>query len=355
MTEFEEKVFEVERSRVVNGKEVYSKDFLDALEDGPAWFESRSGRGLVALDDISLPIGWKWGSNWKISLTEAGADQEGWVKSGRLRRRKWLRKREKMMSSTSQATVSTGSRASSSSTSGLGPGISTPRDETSVIRSATESLQRLDATVQKLAVASERTTVDRLVREGRDAIAEGQDALGILASSEKPTIRAARIKLSNDLVKDGKRFETIVSEAYARASWRSDNSVPSNKNAASIASIAALQQEEEQASREHQRSLEKQREENRLMEQRHRQLMSHEIDTNTAMIEERHKELTEINRTASTVNAMMKDLAKLVDEQDGDIKKIVKNTESAKDTVSHGLAEVQKADKYQQEGGCSIC
>ncbi len=78
--------------------------------------------------------------------------------------------------------------------------------------------------------------------------------------------------------------------------------------------------------------------------------MQQEIDLNSEIIQDRHEELLEMSKTVNTVNVLMRDLAKMVDEQNASIRAITKNIDTAKDIVNRSYDEVKKAEKYQQEG-----
>jgi len=145
----EEKIIEVQR-KGANG--VWSDANLKE-DDGPAFFESRSGRAM-ALDALPLPVGWEWTTNWKISTHEPDCDAEGWVRDSRdanVRRRWWKRRRDALAPS-SQAN-SQSSYAMSSSRPGAKPGASAGAMRSSSsdpAELATHALQRLDAAVQRI-------------------------------------------------------------------------------------------------------------------------------------------------------------------------------------------------------------
>jgi len=363
MTDFEERVFEVEKCKTVNGREVFAKAHLNTVEDGPAWFESRTGRSLTGLEDVTLPVGWRWSSNWKF-MVDNGTDSEGWIRDGMIRRRKWSRKREKM-SSAGQTTVSTGGNSmqtlvkapqsvASSSTSAPAGKSTGVLDEKSILRVASEAFQRLDATIQKVSMANDRGVVERLAKEARQIINEGQEALSQLAGFEKPTTRAARIKLSNDFLRDQERLQRIVSEALTRVPVRptlTAEATLGRKASASFAPSSAVQYNDVDSLV----TLEKQRQELQRLEQVHRQVLSTEIQSDAAAIEERHKELVSIQGQVQAVNRSMQQVAELLGEQDHSIQTLVANTSKANANLEKGLSEVKKAEQYQEEGSnCCI-
>jgi len=344
---FIEKVVEVEKLKVVRGKEEYSKLYLDALRDSPPWFEVRSGRAITGVEEISLPIGWVWSSNWKISMTEPGADSEGWVKDEKssLRRRWWNRKREKIVSATTSQAKSTTTSSEVSK-----------KDDTDALQSATEAMRRLDQKIQALSIASERTTIEKLTKEASEAIMDAEASLEALANNQQPSARANRIKLSNDLLKDRKRFELVKAEAMSRSSMhtRANNTVNALRRASTEPPSIGVFDNDNDSKLQQQAMIDKQQQQLLQMQQEHRQTMSYEIDANLKMIEERHEKLVEVNRDVHTVNAMMQDIARLVGEQDINISKIKDNTQNANDSVKKGLNQVEKSQQYQQEGGCAI-
>ena len=349
MNEFEERAYEVERGRIVSGKLVFSQDHLN--QDEPAWFESRTGRGLKSLEDLTLPIGWRWSSNWKISLTDGNTDSEGWVPDGKdykLRRRKWIRKREKI-----NAQSSLSSRSNSSV-------LQTPlqftgqNDENTLVRVIQEAMQRLDSCIQRLTVASEKSTVDRITSEAKEAIADSKSALLSLERIEKPTVRAARLKLSKDLEQYERHFDLMFKEAYSRSSRPVVNQRKTNSDVRNVASASVAAREEEE--RETQRLAEqrKQQEQIQKLEREHKQILTNEIQSNARIIKDRHEGLLEVNKNAHILQDMMVKLANLTEEQGETIRTVVKSTEVSKENVEKGLKEVERSEQYQQEGSCLI-
>ncbi|KAH9256916.1 hypothetical protein BASA81_004737 [Batrachochytrium salamandrivorans] len=319
--EFEERVYEVEK--LGEGGE-YSREFLVELEDGPAWFEARSGRALGnGLEDVQPPVGWKWTSNWKV-------DGEGWVVDKQMRRRKWLRKRERISSSSSATTSSssvTSSTAHNGSTAALG--------EATALRVCTDALYRLDECIQRLSAASGKRTIEGIVREGREAIADCQKQLDIGLKGPP------KIKIANDLARDQKRFELAVQGAFlgnaggkAMGGGKRPTSTPFARNEEGNDEEEERQQQQQQ----------------QLQQQLQQQVLSNEVRANAMMIESRHKEIVEIHKMTHQVNDMMRNLAGMVAEQGEDIAQIKQNTSQTKANVNAGLVQVEKAEQYQKDG-----
>lgn len=306
--EFDEKVFEVEKGVVLlNGTVAYSSQALHELEDGPAWFDARSGRGLAGLEDVRLPMGYKWTSNWKLY----NFANEGWEprpESTHVRQRKWVRRREK---------ISQPSTASSKTT------VSSPEADLALARQCGLKLREAMA---RMEAASARRTKDGIAREGRELIAQTHAILARVPQSEG--MRA----VAQDLVRDQRRFEQLV---MSSASSAPSVLVPSSS---SLPSPVAQQQQQQQT---------------QLREVD--AVLSHEIETNSALLAEREVEIVKIHKMAHQVNGMMKDLAVLVAEQGEDVAKAKQTTAQVKQNVKAGLGEVRKAAQIQEEGaGCSV-
>jgi t-SNARE complex subunit (syntaxin) len=76
-------------------------------------------------------------------------------------------------------------------------------------------------------------------------------------------------------------------------------------------------------------------------------LLKDDLALQQAIIEERDKEIREIEQGVIEVNNLMKDCKTLVDEQGILINEIELNIEKAKNNVEHGLKNVKAAEKHQ--------
>lgn len=306
----EERVYEVEGSQLQGNVEQFSKRFLQPGE--PAWFESRTGRALAGLDEFNPPLGWKWTSNWKVSYDTDQADQEGWVRDGRVRRRKWTRKREKL---TSLSTVQTSSTSSSSSST---------TDVSSLIA-------RLETSIQKVAIASSQSARAALMRDSREEMAHVERALSQLERDAQSNL-ALRPKyraLAEQFLSSCKRLEQVSGpSATLYRGEKEDGSVPSSVHVEGHV---------------------------RKVQQQQQQMLSHEVAATSALVQERTQALEEINQVTTQVGEMMNQLAKYVDEQGDDVKQVAQNASMARQNVRSGLEQVKKADNYQQEGSsCNV-
>src|SRR5687767_9812724 len=115
-TEIEERVLEIEQGKVTNGILVFNST---GSREGRSWFDSRTGRTLASREDMQLPIGFKWTTDWKVSrgTDSSTADAEGWVQDGNVRKRLWVRRREKMSSAATTSAAMSAQRPVSASTS----------------------------------------------------------------------------------------------------------------------------------------------------------------------------------------------------------------------------------------------
>lgn len=316
--EFEERVYEVEK--LGEGGE-YSREFLVELEDGPAWFEARSGRALGSgLEDVQPPLGWKWTSNWRV-------DGEGWVVDKQVRRRKWLRKRERISSSSSATT------SASASVAVVAAAAATSSGEATALRVCTDALYRLDECIQRLSAASGKRTIEGIMKEGREAIADCQRQLD--SGLKGPP----KIKIANDLARDQKRFELAVQGAFG-------GKVVGNKPAS--APFARREEEEDEEEDEEERLRQLQQQQQQQLQQQ--QVLSNEVRANALMIESRHEKIAEVHKMTHQVRDMMLSLAGMVAEQGEDIAQIKQSTAQTKANVNAGLVQVEKAEQYQKDG-----
>lgn len=256
-----------------------------------------------------------------------------------------------MGSSTSMGNPSTGSAVQPKTLSSVGFSSQSQLAAAKItgVGAATAALQRLELGIQNLSLAEDWTRLDVVEKECKSAILEARQTLEAVGIDDKPTVRAARIKLANELLRDEKKFDVAIKEAARRVKSGVVYGNSSSFKTASSFDVTATTSEMDLGSNQRRQQL-------MQMETQHRQTLGHEIDANTQLIEHRKKELMEINRVANTVNDMMNDLAGMVNTQGDDLKLASKNVKTARENTDRGLVEVKKAEEYQTEGqGCVVC
>lgn len=79
------------------------------------------------------------------------------------------------------------------------------------------------------------------------------------------------------------------------------------------------------------------------------------LQENTAMVEEREREITQIVSTIAELQTIFKDLATLVIDQGTILDNIAYNIEMASQHVEEGVGELKKGEKYQKRSRKSLC
>ena len=70
------------------------------------------------------------------------------------------------------------------------------------------------------------------------------------------------------------------------------------------------------------------------------------------LAEEREKEILKMNQDLKMVNEMFKDMAEIVQDQNGMIQQVAETTENANSRAKEGLKQVEQAAGYQSS--CNI-
>lgn len=309
------------------------------------------------------------------------ADQDGFVldeKNKNIKRRWWKRTRDRI---TSSSNLSTAMVTSSMSNSGNNNNNHHHTLATSKLLSSSENgnnnnkdssgggesslnvlaniLQRLNTCYLNLSnlkhelVSANNSSennikledkITNIISDGRQCILEGNKALNVLDSSSSSVNKTLKNKFTDDLERDGRRFNELALAVTNQFKLRKKNSTPSstsnNNNLPNASMDASFTQLEEAKQLQ--------------MKQQQVSRMVSEVEYNEETIKARNEELHKITKLASTVNVLMKDLAQMVNEQGEDVKKINKNTSQTKQFVENAVAEVEKAETYQVEGGNCI-
>jgi hypothetical protein len=382
---FEERVVQVEALKP-NTNNNYSEQYL-TQEDGPPYFDARTGRGLNSLDDVRLPIGYIWSGNWKVSLEQPGADGEGWVVDGRIRRRWWKRRREMLTSTapmsqksstipsqgvaTTTTTTTTNSINNRNSNSSFKPsnGNKTANNNNTLtpstindsperlLNNATMAIQALSNTRQQLSGTSTLENATQFAEEGRGYISELKRILILI--DKDPRLVAARIKLSGDVNRESEKFEQQVLTTLNRFRKQQsifNSSLPfnNNNNNTSNSNPFAPSNESVYNSNSNNNNQYQQFQEQQYDGLKLSEVVS-EIKLNEELIEQRNIGLREVNQKAATINNMMLELSDMVKQQGETVQVLVTNTAKARDDVTTGLQEVQKAETYQASGGTGGC
>jgi t-SNARE complex subunit (syntaxin) len=80
------------------------------------------------------------------------------------------------------------------------------------------------------------------------------------------------------------------------------------------------------------------------------------VDMNRMLMEDREQAMAGIAKDMHQVKQMFGELAGMVEGQADSVNKVAEHVDAGHERMAHGVKELQKADKKQQEGGgCVIC
>ena len=229
-----------------------------------------------------------------------------------------------------------------------------------MLKTVWAALQTLSDATFRLSIVGTAEAAHEQTERGRQAIKDAQSALSRLEQTKEKQLE--RTKLSNDFQRASQAFTSRAAEAsaklknrpgVARASSSSGLLAPSVGGSSNGALGTSLPRHTvsmaDYDSQQLQQQQQQQARDEAANELRLAAVVS-EVGLNEELIRMRNEELKNIQRTAVTVNGMMKELATMVAEQDHDIKTVASNVAAARDNVDAGLRQVQRAEDYQKNG-----
>ena len=228
---------------------------------------------------------------------------------------------------------------------------STPPED--LLRAATQALQRVSEATTRLSTASTPDAARSLSEQGKAAIKDAEKALALLERAPTAPL-APRIKLSNDVSRASQRFNELAEQVSARVAGNQRRGMgnaapPPTATTTTTTTTSSFGLVDDGSNAAMMMAADEANQQLRLA------AIVSEVGLNEEIIRQRNEELKDISHKAATINSMMKDLAVMVDSQGETMKQVVNNANMARDRVEAGLVQVEKAEKYQTEGGsCSI-